>query len=116
MPGIINSINEVTDVQIFSAVGTTTWVKPTGCKFVYVVCIGGGGGGGGGALNNNAATKHAGAGGGGGAITYKFYRASDLLSVETVVVASGGPGGISATIGSNGGNSTFSSGATLLTA
>jgi hypothetical protein len=36
---IINNVNEVIDVQIFSAAGTTTWVKPTGVKFVYVVCV-----------------------------------------------------------------------------
>jgi hypothetical protein len=39
-----NNINEVSDVQIFTSNGT--WIKPTGCKFVYVICVGAGGGGG----------------------------------------------------------------------
>ena len=61
---IINAINKVTDIQVFSTTGYTTWTKPTGAKFVYVVCVGGGAGGGSGSVAGNA-NIHVGGGGGG---------------------------------------------------
>ena len=41
-----NSINSVSNIQIFTNVGSSTWTKPVGISFVYVVCVGAGGGGG----------------------------------------------------------------------
>jgi len=117
--GINNNINEsYSDVQIFTTVGTNTWVKPTNCNFVYVVCIGGGGGGGGGAKRNSGDVRFGGIGGGGGAYSSKFYIASYLSETEPVIVGSGGTGGLGATVsgsggdGATGGTSTFSSGNT----
>jgi hypothetical protein len=67
-----NSINAVSNVQIFTSVGSNTWIKPAGVQFVYVECIGGGGGGGAGQAIATGSNKGGGSGGGGGAISKKF--------------------------------------------
>jgi len=113
---INNSINEATDVQIFTTPGTSTWTKPYGVQFVYVVCIGGGGGGGGGQVANLNIAKGGCAGGGGGAYAWRMYSASDLSESETVVVGSGGNGGSSGAAGNAGSVSSFSTGIDILSA
>lgn len=73
------------DVQIFYA-GTSDWVKPQGCSFVYFSVIGAGGNGGGGT------TTAGGAGGGGGAVVnclVPSFLIPDQLRVE---VPAGGAG------------------------
>lgn len=102
------------NVQIFTATGAGTWVKPFGCRYVRVVCIGAGGGGGGGANNTGGVVRAGGAGGGGGALATKDYSADDLGSTETVYVGIGGTLGTgatnapaAATSGGNGENSYF---------
>ena len=91
--GINNSINEANDIQIFTNVGYDTWIKPTGAKFVYVVCVGAGGGGGSGGSQQSSTQKAGGGGGGGGATTFKMFTASDLPNTVTILVGSGGTGG-----------------------
>jgi hypothetical protein len=113
-----NALNSVRDVQIFTTIGTTTWTKPTGAKFVYVICIGAGGGGGGGAAGTVSTLNTGGCGGGGGSVVSKFITASDLPASVPVVVGSGGTGGVgtSAALGNNGNqgsNSSFGSGTTI---
>ena len=92
-----NSINAVSNVQIFTSVGSNTWIKPAGVQFVYVECIGGGGGGGGGATASGATYRMGGGGGGGGALSNRLYSATDLSSSEPINVASGGTGGAGGT-------------------
>jgi len=106
------------DIQEFTTVGTSTWTKPVGARYVEVLIYGGGGGGGSGrrrsASTANAATG--GAGGGAGARVEFRVPATNLANTETVVVGAGGIGGAAQTInetdgifGGTGGNSQFGS-------
>lgn len=96
------------DIQTFATPGTYTagvdgWVKPTGAKFVKVICVGGGGGGGAGRNGGSGAeARQGGAGGGGGARGVALYDAASLSGTETVVVGAGGAGGAGTTTGNNG--------------
>lgn len=105
------------DVQIFTAPGAGTWVKPTWFepKLVMVICVGAGGGGGGGASSSGAAgPRWGGCGGGGGAWAIRYYTAGDLGTTEAVSVGTGGTGGAGGVAagaagsdGGVGGNSSF---------
>ena len=83
-----------------------TWTKPSGATFVQVECWGAGGGGGGG-LTRSGAARNGGGGGGGGAYITRLFTAAGLGSTETVTVGAGGPGGITDTNGTAGGDTTF---------
>jgi hypothetical protein len=99
-----NNTPSVVNIQIFSGVGTTSWTKPTGAKYVHVLCIGGGGGGGSGTDTGAAPNHFGGGGGGGGGYSIITLDAANVLSTETVIVASGGLGGASPTISGQIGN------------
>lgn len=95
-----------TNVQIFSAAGSSTWTKPVGALFVMVEVWGAGGGGGSGAKGNSTSIT-GGTGGAGGAYTQRLFNASELPSTVSVVVGAGGNGGAAqTTAGSNGNNGT----------
>ena len=109
---------QTVNIQEFTTVGTSTWTKPVGARYVEVLIYGGGGGGGSGrrrsASTANAATG--GAGGGAGARVEFRVPATNLANTETVVVGAGGIGGAAQTInetdgifGGTGGNSQFGS-------
>jgi len=82
-----NILNQQDNVKIFYASDTNTWqtwVKPRGCKFIWMMCIGGGAGGGNGSAPGGSAS------GGSGAITKALFPANvlpDILYVQP------GPGG-----------------------
>lgn len=107
------------DIQEFTTAGTSTWTKPSGAKFVYVLLIAGGGGGGSGRRRATASVATAafgGAGAGSGGRSELFIPASSLSATETVTVGAGGTGGASITTddtsgnsGTTGGNSSFGS-------
>lgn len=92
--------------QAFTTNGT--WTKPSnlsGNEFVLVQLWGGGGGGGG----VGSSTTNAGGGGGGGAYVEMKFRASDLATTIAVTVAAAVLGGVGASNGNTGNNSTFGS-------
>lgn len=93
-----------TDVQLFSATGSSTWTKPAGAKLIEVTLIGGGGGGGSGRKGATGATRRGGNGGGGGAFSVSVFNATDLTSTVTVTVGAGGTGGAAQTTGTSNGN------------
>jgi hypothetical protein len=88
----------------------TSYTAPANCTAIYVETVGGGGGGGG--------TNGAGAGGGGGAGGYcaKYFAVTASVTYSYAIGAggTGGPSGIGS--GSAGGNTTFTVGATTITA
>lgn len=88
-------------VDVYTSIGTTTWTKPTGAKFVTIILIGGGGGGASG--DSNPSTVQNGGGGGGGGYTYTSLPAYMIPSTANVVVGDGGAGGIPQT-GNGSGN------------
>jgi len=95
--GGISSAN----IQEFTSVGTSTWTKPSGAKFVYIIAYGGGGGGGSGrrrAVASVAAGAYGGGGGGGGGRSELWIPATELGATETVTVGTGGTGGASKTV------------------
>jgi hypothetical protein len=88
--------------QIFTASGT--WTRPSGCRAIFVECLGGGAGGGGSYTTTAGQTSPT---SGGGAGTYCEKLITAPSASETVTVGAGGGGGAIATIGSNGGTSSF---------
>ena len=91
-------------MQVFT--GSGTWTKPTGVKYLRVICVGGGGGGAG----RGGATGDGGGGGGGG-YCEKIIDVTSIVS-ETVTVGAAGAGGVgnpSPTNGTSGGTSSFGS-------
>jgi len=90
-------------LEIFSTVGTTTWIAPSNVTLVEYLVVGGGGGGGNGYDN-------AGGGGGGGGMVLTGTLSVTPGSSYTVTVGDGGSGGANAranNAGSTGGSSVF---------
>jgi hypothetical protein len=110
------------DIQEFTSTGSSTWTKPAGAKFVYVLMFGGGGGGGSGRKRSIGGLTTAAGGapaGGGGGRTELWIPASLLGATETVTVGAGGTGGAAQTTdntngsaGTAGDSTTFGSWAT----
>ena len=105
---------QLTDIQEFTTVGTTTWIKPVGAKYVHVVMHGGGGGGGSGRLRPDSTTAAAGGGGGGGGGRVEFLLPADSIGVSvSLTIGAGGTGGAAQTVsgsglpGGNGDRSSF---------
>lgn len=95
---------------------TFTWTKPSGARFVRIICQGGGAGGQGGQkLARTSTTTIASGGGGGGGGGYSEITLNGLYlpSQITIVAGAAGSGGQSASssdqqfIGTNGGSSSF---------
>jgi hypothetical protein len=101
-----SGLNTSTDVQVFTALGASTWTKPSGVKSVEVILIGGGGGGGAGRRGAAGTIRFGGCGGGAGGLTINNYPDPSLLgATESVYVGAGGAGGTvtsDSTDGSNG--------------
>jgi hypothetical protein len=74
--------------------GNSTWIKPSGCTFVYVEAWGAGGGGGNGPIISSSTQAYAGGGGGGGgAYSAALFNAASISSSVTVTIGAGGIGG-----------------------
>ena len=95
---------------------TFTWTKPTGARFVRVICQGGGGGGGGGSsYGSYTGWMTGGCGGGGGGYSETIFNASFIQSGSiNITIGLGGIGGIGSaggwvngTAGSSGTSSSF---------
>ena len=99
----------IANKQEFTSGGT--WTKPSGINFVRVICMGGGGGGGAGTKGASTAEYVSGGnGGGGGGCSDMIFPASLITgSTVSVVVGSGGSGGVylTSTAATDGGNTSF---------
>jgi hypothetical protein len=98
LPNIDNNIS------IFYAIGSATWqtwVKPKGCKFVYVFVIGGGGGGGGG-QSGTGVGRTGGGGGGSSGMNKGMFMANTIPDILYINVGYGGAGGVPNSNGSGG--------------
>ena len=98
LPNIDNNIS------IFYAIGSATWqtwVKPKGCKFVYVFVIGGGGGGGGG-QSGTGVGRTGGGGGGSSGMNKGMFMANTIPDILYINVGYGGAGGVPNSNGSSG--------------
>lgn len=89
---------------LFTSPGLTSWTVPAGVTSVSVVCVGGGGGGG-------AGTR--GFGGGGGGLGYKNNISVTPGSSIPIMIGAAGVAVAQTNPGGNGGDSYFSSAATL---
>jgi len=95
-----------------------TWTKPTGLKFIEIICIGGGGGGATGGRQASGVASRGGGGAGGGGYTYRILLDADLSSTEAYTIGAGGAGAPSntttdnaaGTAGSVGSQTTFGTG------
>jgi len=99
-------------VQVFTS-GSGTYTSPANVKAIRVTLVGGGGGGGG--INGSGAA----AGGGGGATALWLYPSGFAAATGyAYAVGASGAGGVntSASTGSTGGSTTFTIGATTVTA
>lgn len=81
----------------YRSTGTFTWTKPTGCRYVRVICVGGGGG----------ASGHC-EGGGSGGYAEKWINVEGVSSV-TITVGRGGYGAGYYSNREDGGTSSFGS-------
>jgi hypothetical protein len=98
LPNIDNNIS------IFYAIGSATWqtwVKPKGCKFVYILVIGGGGGGGGG-QSGTGVGRTGGGGGGSSGMNKGMFMANTIPDILYINVGYGGAGGVPNSNGSSG--------------
>lgn len=96
-------------VQEFTASGT--WTKPAGCQYVVVEAIGGGGGGGGTSGGGGSAS-----GSGGTSGFYGFTNFINVTAIASGAVTIGAAGtGVSASNGTQGGNTSIVLGATTYT-
>src|SRR5689334_22059432 len=112
-------------VNLYSTAGSFTWTKPSGAKFVEVICIAGGGGGGSGRRGAASTLRYGGNGGVGGGVSWAatpgtnpfIFRAAQLPASVAVTVGAGGTGGAvvstndtDGTAGGAGGASLFGTG------
>ncbi len=104
------------DVQVFSTAGSFNWYKPANTKMIRVLVQGAGGGGGSGANRNSLVAALGGAGGAAGAfVDSGLVLIEDGFLTASVVVGSGGAGGVypvsgtAGFTGSAGGLSSFGS-------
>jgi hypothetical protein len=112
----------VANIQVFSSTGAATWTKPTGGQTTgRVVLVGAGGSGGSGRRGASGTARFGGAGGGGGGYAEMTFPLSAASATETVTVGAGGPSTLGAisdstdgSAGSNGGNSSFTLGGTVV--
>ena len=95
--------NTVDRTVLFTAVGTSTWTKVNGLKFVDVTVVGGGAAG----RGANGTSPVGAAGGGGGGAARKRILSSALGVTETVTVGSGGAGVLGTSAPGAGGSSSF---------
>lgn len=104
--------NPTVDVQTVTATGAGTWTKPSGGQTMCAVEVTGAGGSGG-----KGAAAAAGGGGGGGQHIRRFVVMSGLGATEALSIGAGGAAQtVASTDGNAGGNSTFGSAGTLITA
>jgi len=108
-------IAQLTDIQEFSTVGTTTWIKPAGALYIHVIMHAGGGGGGSGHHRTNAtsSSSRGGAGGGAGGRIEFFLPASSIGASLSLTIGEGGLGG-QGRVGTGTGNPGAAGGNTLL--
>jgi hypothetical protein len=68
-----------------------TWIKPDGCKFIFITIAGGGSGGGGGGSYPVGSNSGGGGGGGGSQVIHSFYNA---ITIPNILYISPGCGGL----------------------
>lgn len=108
MGSISGGIPNLVRTQVFTSSGTYT--PATGATKALVYCTGGGGGGGG--INGNSLGDAVSSAGSGAGTAIKLI--TSLAASYTVTIGAAGSGGAAGTNdGSNGGNSTFTDGASL---
>lgn len=99
---------QLTDIQEFTTVGTTTWIKPVGAIYIHGIMYGGGGGGASGhdgLVGTSSGSAGGGSGGAGGRIEF-FLPAFDIGETVSLTVGAGGTGGAPKAGGGNGNSGT----------
>lgn len=92
-------INQMTGTIVYlytGSVGTNrtfTWTKPSGCRFVRVICQGAGGGGAAGIRNASAAYSNGAGGGGGGGLSDVTFNALNISNTVICSIGAAGTGG-----------------------
>lgn len=109
----VNNLGQVTavsvlsfqppNVQTFSTVGTSTYTKPAGARFVRAQIWSAGGGGGSGRKGLAGTVRCGGGGGGSGQVADFWFDASVIGATETVTIGAGGAGAASQTTNSTNG-------------
>lgn len=92
----------------------TSYTTPSNCTAIYVEMVGGGGGGGG--IQSGGASSPASGGGGSGAYVAKYFTVTGSTAYTYAIGAAGTAGTTAPTNGGTGGNTTFTVGATTITA
>src|SRR3989304_689982 len=113
MLDVFNLMDENADVtRYFGANDQTnnkdlrTWMKPPGCKFVYIFVVGAGGGGGGGASGGAGGAAGAAGGGSFGAKVSFQPTTNGTTSLFGITAAGGGAAGTASSTGGLGGGPT----------
>ncbi|KKR87655.1 MAG: hypothetical protein UU32_C0004G0020 [Candidatus Woesebacteria bacterium GW2011_GWB1_41_10] len=98
------------DIKLETFTADGTYTEPSDAVMIVVETYGSGGGGGGGSAGIASTRKSGGGGGGAGASKTQTFSASGIASSVDITVPAGGSGGGSATDGTAGSTSCFSSG------
>src|ERR1019366_3507816 len=91
-------------VNLYTAVGTATWTKPTGAVVTEAFVLSGGAGAGSGRRGAVGTVRCGGGGGAGSPLVSRKFVTSDLTSSVTVTVSDGGAGGAAVTADDTNGN------------
>jgi len=107
-----SSISQSSFTTTYLTPGTYTWTPNAGVHTIEVICIGGGGGGGSGRKGAIFTNRFGGGGGQGGGYSRMIFSTSLFSGSLTIIVGTGGSGGVAVTVDTTNGNDGLSGGET----